>query len=508
MQVCGPFLVIGPLSTLANWVAEIKRMTPDLPVILYHGAKEERRMMWRKISKELRVTGKCPIVVTSYEISMNDRTSFQRVNWKYMIIDEGHRLKNKDCKLIAELRQLKTANRLLLTGTPLQNNLVELWSLLHFVLPEVFNDVESFLQWFDFEAAMGNADAAEKLVKEEEESSIITKLHSILDPFLLRRLKQDVELGLPSKQEYIVYVPMTTSQRKYYDSVRDKTIRSVIEREDSDRLSTSDVSRNLNNVVMQLRKCCNHPYLFQPKEDAFGNFLLDEELVEQAGKFKLLDRMLPKLKANGHKVLLFCQMTKMMDLVEDYMELRNWGCCRLDGSIPYLERMQAIEDFKTKEDKFVFILSTRAGGLGINLACADTVIIYDTDWNPQADLQAQDRCHRIGQTKPVTVLRLVTTASVEVNILDRANDKRKLEQMVIHKGRFKTGFSEEQQRRTVTPEELASMLKARIEEESGGDEAEISDKDLDSVLLERKELDGPKGPGWRRMEAVSGSWIV
>jgi len=436
-----------------------------------------------------------PVVITSYEIIMRDRAFLNIFPWKYIIIDEGHRIKNLNCRLIQELKTYKTANRLLLTGTPLQNNLAELWSLLNFLLPDIFDDLNSFQEWFDF-SAVGEDGGDEKLIAQEKEEHVLETLHAILTPFLLRRLKTDVDLTIPPKRELIVYAPLTTEQQEFYKGTLDRTILSKLKKKtepepvieytnsgrpkrrvmkkvdyksmlvddsktfDFDRLleqmtqeqekqksvkeprsaekATSVVSVKLQNVLMQLRKCCNHPYLLEyPINPETQEYVVDENLVRVCGKMKLLDQMLPELKKRGHKVLLFSQMTKMLDIIEDFCYLRHFSYSRIDGTMKVPERQEMIERFNTDPEVFLFLLSTRAGGLGLNLSSADTCIIYDSDWNPQVDLQAQDRCHRIGQTKPVLIFRFVTANSIDEKIVDRAASKRKLEKMVIHKGRFK-----------------------------------------------------------------------
>lgn len=193
----------------------------------------------------------------------------------------------------------------------------------------------------------------------------------------------------------------------------------------------------LNNVLMQMRKNCNHPDLITSAFTRDVNYPPPDVLTAQSGKLALLHRLLTRLRAGGHKVLIFSQMTKMLDLLESYLEQSGHSACRLDGGIPYAQRAEAIESFNADPNTWLFLLSTRAGGLGINLTAADTVIIYDSDWNPSADLQAMDRCHRIGQTRPVLVFRLATSHSVEGKMLRRACDKMALERMVIRKGVFK-----------------------------------------------------------------------
>lgn len=540
-KVLGPFLVVAPLSTLPNWINEFKRFTPEVSVLLYHGSQPERTKLLKQICRPQGPLSMCPVVITSFEISMIDRKLLQRFQWKYLIVDEGHRIKNLNCRLVRELKMLPTDNKLLLTGTPLQNNLAELWSLLNFLLPEVFDDLKSFESWFDIDT-LGEANS---MVVAEREQNILSMLHQILTPFLLRRLKSDVTLEVPPKKEIIVYAPLTAKQEAFYTAVVNKSIakmlgqekteapvaltssgrpkrrsRKVVDYKETDADTPYDlekylervrkelepsfhpvldvqspldaqVSLKLQNILMLLKRCCNHPYLVEyPLDPATGEFKIDEQLVQSSGKFLILDRLLPALKRRGHKVLIFSQMTSILDILMDYCYLRGFQYSRLDGSMSYAERDENMGRFSKDPEVFLFLLSTRAGGLGINLTAADTVIIFDSDWNPQADLQAQDRCHRIGQTKPVVVYRLVTANTIDQKILERASAKRKLEQMVIHKNKFKGGKAELNQNKScIDLDELRELLKARgTEKEVKASKGNvISDKDLE-ILLDRSDL--------------------
>uniref|UniRef100_A0A4W5RCG8 Proliferation-associated SNF2-like protein n=1 Tax=Hucho hucho TaxID=62062 RepID=A0A4W5RCG8_9TELE len=539
-KVLGPFLVVAPLSTLPNWINEFKRFTPEVSVQLYHGPAKERMALLKQIRKPQGPHNMCPVVVTSFEIAMIDRKFLQRFQWKYLIVDEGHRIKNLNCRLVRELKMLPTDNKLLLTGTPLQNNLAELWSLLNFLLPEVFDDLKSFESWFDIDTIGSDA---KNVVANEREQNILHMLHQILTPFLLRRLKSDVTLEVPPKKEIVVYAPLTAKQESFYTAVVNKTIAKMLGQEKVEApvvLTTdgrpkrrtrrpvdyketdgdtpydlekyldwvqkeadpapvvdvqmpldSQINLKLQNVLMLLKRCCNHPYLIEyPLDPATQEFKIDEQLVQTSGKFLILDRMLPELKKRGHKVLIFSQMTSILDILMDYCYLRGYQYSRLDGNMAYADREENMAKFSSDPEVFLFLLSTRAGGLGINLTAADTVIIFDSDWNPQADLQAQDRCHRIGQTKPVVVYRLVTANTIDQKILERASAKRKLEKMVIHKNKFKGGKAELKQTKScVDVSELMDLLNARdYEKEVKSTKGKvISDKDLE-FLLDRSDL--------------------
>ena len=376
--VNGPFLVVGPLSTLPNWLSEFQRWCPSFPVLLYHGSKGERATMR---AQQLRSSAECsdsfPVIITSYEIVMADRKHLQRHHFKYIVVDEGHRLKNFDCKLLRELKAIPTSNKLLLSGTPLQNSLPELWSLLHFLLPDVFSSLAQFQSWFDFTGIVATAGAddasARRIADEERRNKVVTKLHAILRPFLLRRLKSDVESNLPKKKEILLWAHMAPPQVSFNQALVDKTIDEVIRKIASDGGVAAGAS--LNNVLMQLRKNCNHPDLITGGLDGSAHFPSADELVRDCGKFRLLERLLQRLRARGHKVLIFSQMTRMLDLIAHYCDERGLRCCRIDGGVHWEARRDQIAAFNDlSTDSFVFLLSTRAGGLGLNLTTADTVI--------------------------------------------------------------------------------------------------------------------------------------
>ncbi|KAH9312679.1 hypothetical protein KI387_027714, partial [Taxus chinensis] len=408
----GPFLIVAPLSTLSNWVNEFNRFVPSMNALLYHGSKNERtelRIKHMPITVDPDPT--FPVVVTSYEVAMFDRRFFSRYEWMYLVVDEGHRLKNFDCKLLRELRSLSFKNTLLLTGTPLHNNLAELWSLLNFILPQIFTSVHEFESWFNLSGRDVNGTPQEE-INEKRRVQVISKLHAILRPFLLRRLKEDVEKNLPLKKEIILYAQMTEHQKKIQEHLINKTLIPYLHDKSVHGIRVKKT--NLDNLMIQLRKNFNHPDLLQSQFELSFNYPPVDDLMEQCGKFQLLDRLLKHLKARGHKVLVFSQWTRLLDLLEYCLSEMGHEMCRIDGRVKLADRQRQINDFNDPTSNLhIFLLSTRAGGLGINLTAADTCIIYDSDWNPQMDLQAMDRCHRIGQTKPVHVYRLCTAHSVE-----------------------------------------------------------------------------------------------
>ncbi|OJD16416.1 hypothetical protein AJ78_03403 [Emergomyces pasteurianus Ep9510] len=554
-NVSGPFLISAPLSTVSNWVAEFARWTPGIKTVLYHGSKDERAEI-RDQHMKLQDQKKWdfPVVCTSYEICMNDRKFLAKYQWKYIIVDEGHRLKNLNCRLIKELLTYNSANRLLITGTPLQNNIAELWSLLHFLLPEVFNDLGSFESWFDFSSVLDTR--GQKQVVERRKRNLVSTMHAILKPFLLRRVKTDVETSLPKKREYVLYAPLTPEQKDLYLEIMNGSSRAYLEEKAAERInarngtpkssrpqslkrkasstrsstpnkslkssrettpgmgsgrrtrgrrsykevsdrefdarlrrleqgiesepeqseqSESELekieraktaqlakkeisSKKLQNPVMQARLACNSPHNFYwPWDDDPSH--IDDSLITSSGKMLLLDRLIPCLMSKGHKILIFSQFKTQLDLLQDYATyLRGWKCCRIDGAVSQVDRQAQIEAFNTDPNHRIFLLSTRAGGQGINLTAADTVILFDSDWNPQQDLQAQDRAHRIGQTKPVIVYRLATRGTVEQTLLEKADSKRRLEKLVIQKGKFKSLLEPGSAAASSEAEELRKVL--------------------------------------------------
>ncbi|KAL2267156.1 hypothetical protein VTJ83DRAFT_4433 [Remersonia thermophila] len=661
----GPHLIVAPLSTLSNWLDEFHKWVPSIPVVMYHGTPEQRAGIFKtKIMRHLqagRPTDKFPVVCTSYEMVLKDRAALSKINWEFIIIDEGHRMKNFDSKLFRELKSFTSATRLLITGTPLQNNLRELWSLLNFLLPNIFRDWEAFESWFDF-SDLEDEEGTEEFIADKTKQELVKKMHVVLQPLLLRRVKADVARYLPKKREYVLYAPMTKEQTDLYNAINDKKVdtRAYLENKVIERLTGTTNSRassrapsvrstsssvkesspatgakapspaarppaappaknafalmmgkgrpaaaqpakpsatkkttappeppkptrqskrkappeaetpapksakssrqsspasargrprrgrssykeadsdddlldddefeaklaqeahheeveeaettadedeierqqtlelakreignkKLGNPLMQLRLVCNSPHNFY-NPWAYEGSPVDESIVTASGKMLLLDRLLPALFERGHKVLIFSQFKTQLDILQDYCEgLRKWPVCRIDGGVAQEDRRAQIHDFNTNPKLNIFLLSTRAGGQGINLASADTVILFDSDWNPQQDLQAQDRAHRIGQTRPVVVYRLATKGTVEEELLMSADAKRRLEKLVIKKGGFRTMGQKIDLREELDRDTLRSLLlKDGQVYEFSGDKEILSDEDI-RVLCDRSD---------------------
>lgn len=467
----GPYLVLVPLSTMTNWVNELKRWAPSLVTLEWRGTPTQRK----SLIPTLKLSA-FNVLLTTYEYIIRDKKYLSKISWLYLVVDEGHRMKNSASKLSLIISShYRSRYRLLLTGTPLQNNLPELWSLLNFLLPTIFNSVKSFEDWFNApfakytdsssssSAATAAAAANSLQISEEEALLIIKRLHKLLRPFLLRRLKKDVEKELPDKREEIVQCPMSHLQRQLYEMIKREGRNEIIGGGggafEGRKSNTPLGITKLNNTIMQLRKVCNHPFIFEDVEKNLSlTSSLTSNLVRSCGKFDLLNRMLPKLILTGHRILIFFQMTQIMTIVEDFLLSIGIRYLRLDGSTKADERTELLGSFNSPSSPFpIFLLSTRAGGLGLNLQVADTVIIFDSDWNPHQDLQAQDRAHRIGQTKEVRIYRMVTKNSIEEYIVKRAQEKLNLDGKVIQAGRFD---------HKSTAEERDEMLKALLAQDS------------------------------------------
>lgn len=522
-NIWGPFLIITPASTLHNWDQEFTKFVPSLKVISYWGTVIERKLyrkMWqqRKLQRE---DSPFHVVITSYQLAVTDEKYFNKIKWQYMVLDEAQAIKSSNSARWKTLLSFKARSRLLLTGTPIQNTLQELWALLHFIMPTLFDSHGEFSEWFKIEDGDSITEAA--------------RLRMVLQPFMLRREKKDVADELGQKIEKTIICELSPKQKRLYEGISARApMASFLDNALPEEIEGVE---GLMNLVMQFRKVCNHPDLFEKREISSGwsqpysevyvpeilsdvvqrrkrkipesleikefskdRFMIKispekrlklnemscnvkgrseslfreviipkclppkkrvsspsiivkekdaltdltdlirqpavyvpsmERFVSDSGKLVILDILLSKLKEDGHRVLMYFQMTKMIDLFEEYLTVRNYSYLRLDGSSRISNRKELVKDWQSSSDKFIFLLSTRAGGLGINLTAADTVIFYDSDWNPTADQQAMDRAHRLGQTKQVTVYRLITAGTIEERIMKRAGIKGEIQRMVI-----------------------------------------------------------------------------
>lgn len=476
----GPHLIVCPASVLENWERELKKWCPSFSVLLYHGAA---RSAYSRELSSLAKAGLPPpfnVILVCYSLferhsmqQKDDRKILKSWRWSCVLMDEAHALKDKNSYRWKNLMSVaRSANqRLMLTGTPLQNDLHELWSLLAFMMPDVFET--------------GDVDL--KKLFNSEDRDLISRMKSILGPFILRRLKYDVMQQLVPKIQQVEYVEMEKQQHDAYNAAieeyRAATQARVLKFSEDDSNNAVGIlpQRQISNYFVQFRKIANHPLLvrriytdedvvrFAKKLHPQGVFgfectlhrvteelksyndfsihrlllyhgvadskgLLSDEQVMISAKCRALSKLLPSLKQNGHRVLIFSQWTSMLDILEWTLDVIGVTYRRLDGSTAVTERQTIVDTFNNDTSIFACLLSTRAGGQGLNLIGADTVVIHDMDFNPQIDRQAEDRCHRIGQTKPVTIYRLVTKDTVDENVYEIAKRKLVLDAAVLESG--------------------------------------------------------------------------
>ncbi|XP_054778799.1 protein CHROMATIN REMODELING 4 isoform X2 [Prosopis cineraria] len=421
-KVVLPCLVLVPLSTMPNWLAEFALWAPDLNVVEYHGCAKARAIIrqyeWHASDpsgfNKRTASYKFNVLLTTYEMVLADSSHLRGVPWEVLVVDEGHRLKNSESKLFSLLNTFSFQHRVLLTGTPLQNNIGEMYNLLNFLQPASFPSLSTFEEKFN------DLTTAEK----------VDELKKLVAPHMLRRLKRDAMQNIPPKTERMVPVELSSIQAEYYRAMLTKNYQILR------NIGKGVAQQSMLNIVMQLRKVCNHPYLIPGTEPDSGSAeFLHEMRIKASAKLTLLHSMLKILHKEGHRVLIFSQMTKLLDILEDYLSIEYGPKTyeRVDGSVSVADRQAAIARFNQDKSRFVFLLSTRSCGLGINLATADTVIIYDSDFNPHADIQAMNRAHRIGQSNRLLVYRLVVRASVEERILQLAKKKLMLDQLFVNK---------------------------------------------------------------------------
>ena len=485
----GPFIVVVPLSTMPSWAETFDNWTPDINYVVYNGNEAARNIIREH---ELLAEGnsrraKFHVLLTTYEYILADASFLSTIKWQFMAVDEAHRLKNRESQLYAKLLDFKAPSRLLITGTPMQNTLGELSALLDFLMP-------------------GKVKIEEKIdLTSEEAGAKINEMTTAIQPYMLRRTKNKVENDIPPKTEKIIRVELSDVQLDYYKNILTRNYTALNE-------GAKGQKQSLLNIMMELKKASNHPFMFPSAEEKIlaGSDRREDTLkalITSSGKMMLLDQLLTKLKKDNHRVLIFSQMVKMLDILGDYLHLRNYQFQRLDGTIAAGPRRQAIDHFNAPDSNdFCFLLSTRAGGLGINLMTADTVILFDSDWNPQADLQAMARAHRIGQTKPVSIYRLVSKETVEEEVLERARNKLMLEFITIQRGvtdKDAKELSEKMVRagkaiaEPNSSEDISRILKRRGEKMfyQSGNQKKLEELDIDSVLenAEEHQTEQPEG---------------
>lgn len=488
----GPFLVVAPLSVIPAWCDTFNLWTPDLNYVVYLGPEAARSNIREH---ELLVNGnpkkpKFNVLLTSYDYILLDWEFLRGIKWQVLAVDEAHRLKNRESQLYSKLVSFNVPCKVLITGTPIQNNLAELAALLDFLNPgKVLIDEE--LELLSSSDSKEPADEEKDEAKRLETQAKLHELHAAIAPFILRRTKEKVESDLPPKTEKIIRVELSDVQLDYYKNILTRNYAALSD-------ASNGHKQSLLNVMMELKKVSNHPYMFAGAEDRVlaGSTRREDQikgLITSSGKMMLLDQLLTKLKKDNHRVLIFSQMVKMLDILGDYLRVRGYQFQRLDGTMPAAPRRMAINHFNAEgSDDFCFLLSTRAGGLGINLMTADTVIIYDSDWNPQADLQAMARAHRIGQKKPVNVYRLVAKQTIEEEVIKRARNKLFLEYLTIQAGVTDEGKELREQFKerglkideAKTTEDIQLILKMRSQNlfEQSGNQEKLEQLDIDAIL--------------------------
>jgi len=508
-----PFLIVVPLSTLGHWEREFGGWT-DFSVCVYHDLKREWRDVMREYEWYYPDRPRTPeylkfnVLVTTYDTLISDFDVVGTIPWGVCVVDEAHRLRNVKGKLLECMKQIALMgtvkygfqSRILMTGTPLQNNIQELWTLLNYIEPSKFPSMD------DFSISYGNMASQEQ----------VESLQKKISPFMLRRVKEDVAKDIPAKEETLIDVELTSLQKQYYRAVFEHNMNFLA-------MGNRTTVPKLMNIQMELRKCCNHPFLLDGVEEkemekvheeilATGDQhctkeelqkkLMERCLVGTSGKMVLLDKLLPKLRQEGHKVLIFSQMVRMLDVISDFLEFRGFQHERLDGRVRGNERQKAIDRFESDPDNFVFLLSTRAGGVGINLTAADICIIFDSDWNPQNDVQAQARCHRIGQTKDVMVYRLITAKTFEQEMFDRASKKLGLERAVLGT------FGQENEDEKLNAKDMELLLKKgayALQEGNDVEAKEFCEDNIDSILANRtrtRVVEGAQTASWLKNKNV------
>jgi chromodomain-helicase-DNA-binding protein 1 len=477
----GPFLIVIPLTVMAAWTETFKTWAPQINFVTYYG-KPTSRMVIQEYEMGDPRKPKFNVVITTYDLAIKDIDFFLQFKWQVLAVDEAHRLKNKDAKLYGVLSRLNVPSRLLITGTPMQNTLEELKSLMDFL------DV-------------GSVDIPEDLdLQSDQAARVLREITDKIRPYMMRRTKEVVEKDLPKKTELVLRVELSNAQLDLYKAIISRNYEAL-------NAGSSGKKTSLLNIMMEMKKASNHAFMFPNHQERLleGVEHRDEELralITNSGKMMVLDKLLTKMKSEGHRVLIFSQMVKMLDILEWYLKRRGHKFQRIDGGVGAAERQEAIKCFNAPDSEdFVFVLSTRAGGLGINLVTADTVVIFDSDWNPHQDLQAMSRAHRIGQTRPVTVYRFVSKETVEEEILERARNKLILEYITIARAVEPPTDARQRQlgdklaqvsvttAEPTTADEISRILKLRSQKmfEQTDNQKKLEELDIDAVLASAEE---------------------
>lgn len=469
----GPHIIVAPLSVLPTWEREFQRWCPSIKIVQFHGNEQTRKDLWRDYLGST-AEKHFDVILTTYEMLIAATSMLTHHTYSYVILDEAQRIKNETSLIGQAVRKMRSVNKLLITGTPLQNDMHELWALLNFMFPDVFASSEQFDLAFQRSFSTTHIDL-----------DLVCAAHKLLAPLMIRRLKKDVQKNLPKKTVLTVWCPITNMQRFWYKKCLEASgcaadlMHKPQEGQAAAPAGGSGGGKNkMMNLLMQLRKVVNHPYMFQEADP----METDASIVTASAKMMVLDRLLGKLKAQGRRVLVYSQFTTMLDVIQDYCNLVGHGFMRLDGNTCLARRKYEIKMFNSKRgDQFVYLLSTRAGALGITLTGADTVIMYDSDWNPTWDKQAHDRVHRIGQDKEVTIYQLLCKDTVEQRIFQRAAQKLSLNELVL---RDDTETKSDKKEDVLSSGEVKKMLRCGVMKILDGESTIITEEIVDQLISE------------------------
>lgn len=423
-----PSLIVCPATMLKQWLRELREWYPHFRVAILHESVQSKAHNKFSRSDIIRKIGSSPsgILITTYDHMRICKKDLLSVRWGYVVLDEGHKIRNPDADVTLAAKQLPTFHRLILSGSPIQNRLVELWSLFDFVFPGKLGTLPVFQAQFAIPIQQGGyANASSLQVATAYKCAVV--LRDMISPYLLRRKKVDVAKALPKKTERILFCSLTNIQRDMYMSyLASKELKEILSG-DRGALVGIDI----------LRKICNHPDLLDKNK---WDSTTDYGKSERSGKMLVLDKILEHWIATQQKALVFTQTQQMLDILERRIIDKGWTYHRMDGGTPVATRSRLIDDFNSNPDVSLFLLTTRVGGLGINLVGASKCVIYDPDWNPSTDVQARERAWRIGQTKEVTIYRLITSGTIEEKVYHRQIYKQFMTDKVLKDPRQKRFF--------------------------------------------------------------------
>ncbi|CAI2386132.1 unnamed protein product [Moneuplotes crassus] len=519
-QITKPFLICVPLSTLHNWRRELKLWLPQAYVVVLHGSKKSKEIIYEKefSYKNHRLSSLCKfnVLLATYEVVMNEQRILSKIDWRVLIIDEGQRLKNINSKFYEKAANLSTEFRILLSGTPLQNNFDELLNLCTFISPEEFSSKfkdelreifnHSLLAKKDTTLKAKGKDIKFNEDDVQKETLLVNTLHTHLGKHLLRRRKKDVLKNLPRKKEVLIHSYLTKRQRQIYKLIFMKNYEGLQVLEKSSKKNTKVSLRSSTNILTYLRLCCNHPFLLSSRynpslraendltEESKNGQKIEDDIVKSSGKMKVIHRMLPKLLQKGHKILMFSQFKLMLNIISDYLNSQDLKFLRLDGDTKSSMRQRIIDTFNKDDSPYkIFLLSTRAGGLGINLQSADTIFIIDSDFNPHNDLQALSRAHRIGQKNDILIFRLISKSTCEEKLIETAQHKLLLGGLYVQRDKRTQNLDTASSKSTsIEAKEMNQVLKFGAnsifssEEDDSYNDKDLTEEEINNLLDREK----------------------